>query len=341
MSGFESYDTAADGSPTARRRSAETEAPPRFDAVADAPAGNWVDAGAPNKLQPYLRLARFDRSIGSWLLLLPGWQSIALAGGAVDWDARRLATYGWLDVGWLFLAFFIGAFVMRGAGCVLNDIVDRDIDRRVARTRSRPLASGAVKLWQAALLLVGLSLVGLGLLLTFNGFSILIGVLALVPVAVYPFMKRVTFFPQFFLGLAFSWGALLGWATMAAGLDWAPILLYLSGIAWVMGYDTIYAHQDREDDALIGVKSTAIFFGEASRGAVAAFYGGAVLFAALAGLVAGLGPWFWLGLGCYAVHLCVQVLRLDIHNPGLCHALFKSNRDAGLLLFGGIILGGI
>ncbi|MCI4664537.1 MAG: 4-hydroxybenzoate octaprenyltransferase [Neomegalonema sp.] len=338
MSGFDGFETAADGSPVARPSRTEKEASGR---VADAPANNWVDSDAPNRLQPYLRLARFDRPIGAWLLLLPGWQGIALAGGAYSWDARNLETFGWLAVAWLVVAFLIGAFVMRGAGCVLNDIVDRKIDRQVERTRSRPLASGAVKPWQALIELTLLCAIGLAILSTMNDFAILVGVASLLPVMIYPFMKRITFFPQFFLGIAFSWGALLGWAAIAGKLGVAPALLYVGGIAWIMGYDTIYAHQDREDDSLIGVKSTALFFGEASRVAVAVFYGLAVILAGAAGIVAGLSGWFWLGLACYAAHLGLQALRLDIHNPGLCLALFKSNREAGLLLLGGIILGGL
>ena len=343
MSGFDGFETAADGSPVRRPTPSDHRAPgpEPSDRVADAAANNWVDKDAPDKLQPYLRLARFDRPIGAWLLLIPGWQGLALAGAAYEWDARKLETFGWLVVSWLFLAFLIGAFVMRGAGCVLNDIIDRDIDRQVERTRSRPLASGAVKVWQALLLLLGLSLIGLLILSSFNDFAVLVGVASVVPVLIYPFTKRFTFFPQFFLGIAFSWGALLGWAALAGELGWAPALHYISGIAWIMGYDTIYAHQDREDDSLIGVKSTAIFFGETSRVAVAAFYGVAVMLMIAAGIVAGLNAWFWLGLACYAAHLGLQAWRLDIHNPGLCLALFKSNREAGFLLLGGVILGGL
>jgi len=213
------------------------------DSVADA-TGNWVDTLAPVWLRPYLRLARLDRPIGSWLLLLPCWWSSALA--AVAAHARA--------PGLLHLAlFFIGAFAMRGAGCTWNDIVDRDLDGSVERTRSRPIPSGQVSVGQAAAFLALQSLVGLAVLLTFNDFTIALGIASLLIVAVYPFMKRITYWPQTVLGLAFSWGALMGWAGAFGRLDLAPLLLYAGSISWVIGYDTIYAHQDRDDDALIGI----------------------------------------------------------------------------------------
>lgn len=312
-------------------------------AVADAAADNWVDLYAPTAAKPYLRMMRADRPIGAWLLMTPGWQAIVLAGGAAEWSARsgELATFGWLATLWLFIAFAVGAVVMRGAGCVFNDIVDRDIDARVARTRSRPLPSGQVTLTQAAGLLAGLCILGLLILLTFNNFAIWLGLAAALPVVVYPFMKRVTWWPQAFLGVAFNWGALLGWAAMTGGVGWAAAALYLGGVAWTIGYDTIYAHQDREDDALIGVKSTARLFQDRSREAVAAFYVLAVTFAALAGVFAGLGFWFWIGLIAYAAHLFGQAYRLDIDDEALCLHLFRSNREAGLILFGALILGSL
>ena len=311
--------------------------------VADAPSGNWVDAYAPAPIRPYLRLMRADRPIGAWLLVLPGFQAITLAGGWAEWSARdgKLATFGWLAVAWLFLAFALGAILMRGAGCVLNDLVDRDIDAKVARTRSRPLVSGAVSVVEAVALLSALCIAGLMILLTFNGFAVAIGLLAALPVVVYPFMKRITWWPQAMLGIAFSWGALLGWAAMTGGLHAPAIALYLGGIAWTIGYDTIYAHQDREDDATIGVRSTALLFGQRSGTLLIICYGAAVFFAALAGLLAGLGPWFWLGLVAYALHLGGQIARLDIDDPDLCLHLFRSNRDAGLLLFAAFVLGNL
>ena len=229
--------------------------------VADA-TGNWVDTLAPAWLKPYLRLARLDRPIGSWLLLLPCWWSSALAAVAAHARAPNILHL---------ILFFIGAFAMRGAGCTWNDIVDRDLDGAVERTRSRPIPSGQVSVAQAALFLVLQALIGFSVLITFNGFTVALGIASLAIVVVYPFMKRITYWPQIVLGLAFSWGALMGWAGAFGRLDAAPLLLYAGSISWVIGYDTIYAHQDREDDALIGIKSTALLFGaqdQADAGAV-------------------------------------------------------------------------
>ncbi|MEM6668106.1 MAG: 4-hydroxybenzoate octaprenyltransferase [Pseudomonadota bacterium] len=303
--------------------------------VADAAKGNWVDAYAPASWRPALRMMRADRAIGTWLLLLPGWQSIALAGASIGWSNADL----WLTA-WLVVAFFVGAFVMRGAGCVLNDIVDRDIDDKVERTRSRPLPSGQITLRAAIFLLLGLCAVGLGILASFNIPAILLGLASALPVIIYPFMKRVTWWPQLFLGVAFNWGALLGWTAMTSEIGAPAVLLYLGGIAWTIGYDTIYAHQDREDDALIGVKSTARLFGENSARWISVFYAIAVVFAAAAGAVAGLGWLFWVGLAAYAAHLAGQVWRLDINDGALCMHLFRSNREAGLLLVAGIAMAG-
>jgi 4-hydroxybenzoate polyprenyltransferase len=296
--------------------------------VADA-TGNWVDTTAPAWSRPYLRLARLDRPIGSWLLLLPCWWSSALA--AVAAHARSPNA---LHI----VLFFIGAFAMRGAGCTWNDIVDRDLDSSVERTRSRPIPSGQVSVLQAATFLVLQALVGFAVLLTFNGFTIALGVASLVIVAVYPFMKRITYWPQIVLGLAFSWGALMGWAGAFGSLGVAPLLLYAGSISWVIGYDTIYAHQDREDDALIGIKSTALLFGARTKPMLALFYALAVVLIGAAGYVAGAGLVFWLGLAAFAVHLGWQIFRLDIGNPDNCLAVFKSDRDAGLILFAGLVL---
>ncbi len=316
-------------------------ATPEPEFVADAPSGNWVDERAPDQFKPYLRLARADRPIGSWLLLIPGWQGLALAGLAADWRADRLESFGWLTMIWLFAAFLIGGFVMRGAGCVLNDIVDRDIDAKVERTRSRPLASGAVSLTEAIGLLAILCLIGLAILTTFRWPAVFVGLAAAIPVIIYPFMKRITWWPQLFLGIAFNWGILLAWAQMQGTIALAPALLYLSAICWTIGYDTIYAHQDREDDALIGVKSTALLFGEDTKKALMIFYGLAVFLAGLAGFVAGGSLWFWVGLLFYAAHLGMQIKRLDIDDPDLCLILFRSNREAALLLFAALLFGGL
>ncbi len=230
--------------------------------VADA-TGNWVDTRAPMWSRPYLRLARFDRPIGSWLLLMPCWWSAALAAGVAG-DLSRLPL--------VIVLFFVGAFVMRGAGCTWNDITDRDLDARVERTRSRPIPAGQVSVIKAAAFLVAQALVGLAVLLQFNRFAIATGIASLVIVAIYPFMKRITWWPQIVLGLAFSWGALMGFAVMLGRIDAAALWLYAGSIAWVIGYDTIYAHQDAEDDALIGIKSTALLFGARTRPALVAFY---------------------------------------------------------------------
>jgi 4-hydroxybenzoate polyprenyltransferase len=319
--------------------------------VADS-TGNWVDGLAPAWARPYLRLARFDRPIGDWLLLLPCWWSAALAAIAagardpqpshvnlshVDLAHFNIAHFNIAHFNIAHLAlFFAGAFAMRGAGCTWNDIVDRDLDRGVERTRSRPIPSGQVSVAQAAAFLVAQALTGLVVLVQFNAFAIATGIASLAVVAVYPFMKRITSWPQAVLGLAFSWGALMGWAAAFGRLDAPPLVLYAGTIAWVIGYDTIYAHQDREDDAIMGVKSTALLFGDRTRPLLALFYALAVALIGLAGALAGANVLFWLGLAAFAAHLGRQIARLDIRDPALCLALFKSNRDAGLLLFAGM-----
>jgi 4-hydroxybenzoate polyprenyltransferase len=295
--------------------------------VADS-TGNWVDAGAPAWTRPYLRLARLDRPIGSWLLLIPCWWSVALAAIA----AREQVNV------WHGVLFFIGAFPSRGAGCTWNDIVDRDLDARVERTRSRPIPSGQVSVRAAAVFLVIQALVGLAVLLQINRFTVFVGFASLGVVAIYPFMKRITYWPQIVLGLAFSWGALMGWSAAFARLDLPAYLLYAGAICWVIGYDTIYAHQDRGDDALIGIKSTALLFGERTKPMLAVFYSLAAVLIALAGWSAGAGLVFVIGLAAFAAHLAWQIARLDVDDPLLCLSVFKSNRDAGLILFAGMAL---
>ena len=296
--------------------------------VADA-TGNWVDTIAPQWLRPYLRLTRLDRPIGWWLLLLPCWWSSALA---------AIANAGWgPNLGHLLL-LLIGAIVMRGAGCTWNDLVDRDIDARVERTRSRPIPSGQVSVAAAIVFLVLQALAGLIILLQFNGFAIAVGVASLGVVAIYPFMKRVTYWPQVFLGLAFSWGALMGWAAARGRLELPALLLYAGSIAWVMHYDTIYAHQDREDDALAGLKSTALLFGAHTKPALALFSAAAVVLIGLAGYFANAGIVFALGLAVFATHLAWQILLIEIGNPDSCLRMFRANRDAGLILFAALIL---
>jgi 4-hydroxybenzoate polyprenyltransferase len=296
--------------------------------VADA-TGNWVDTVAPQWSRPYLRLARFDRPIGSWLLLMPCWWSAALSAGVAH-HLDRLP----LDVA----LFFVGAFVMRGAGCTWNDITDRDLDARVERTRSRPIPAGQVSVRQALAFLVLQALIGLVVLLQFNRFAIATGIASLLIVAIYPFMKRITWWPQIVLGLAFSWGALMGFAATFGRLDLTAFVLYAGSICWVIAYDTIYAHQDTEDDALIGIKSTARLFAERTHQALVIFYGLAVALIGVSFKLAGCGFAAWIGLAAFAVHLAWQVSRLETGDPALCLKLFKSNRDAGLLLFAGLVV---
>lgn len=295
--------------------------------VADA-TGNWVDSLAPSYTRPYLRLARLDRPIGSWLLLMPCWWSVGLAGMHND----RLPSL------WHIVLFFIGAFAMRGAGCTWNDLVDRDLDGRVERTRSRPIPSGQVTVAQATMFMVAQVLVGFVVLIQFNRFTVAAGIASLLVVVIYPFMKRITYWPQIFLGLAFSWGALMGWPAAFGRLDWPAIVLYVGSILWVIGYDTIYAHQDRDDDLLIGIKSTALLFGERTPTMLATFYAGAIVLIAAAGFMAGGGIIFTIGIIGFAAHLAWQVSRLDIDDPAHCLTLFKSNRDAGLILFAAMLV---
>jgi 4-hydroxybenzoate polyprenyltransferase len=295
--------------------------------VSDA-TDNWVDTYAPLWSRPYLRLSRLDRPIGSWLLLMPCWWSAALAAGIAH-DLRRLPL--------ILVLFLIGAFVMRGAGCTWNDITDRDLDAQVERTRSRPIPAGQVSVAQAAAFLVLQALIGLLVLLQFNRFAVGCGIASLVIVAVYPFMKRITYWPQIVLGLAFSWGALMGFAVIFGRIDATALVLYAGSIAWVIGYDTIYAHQDAEDDALIGIKSTALLFGARTKPALLVFYGLAVALIGMALALAGAGWMAWIGLAAFAAHLVWQISRLQIGDPALCLRIFKSNRDAGLLLFAGLL----
>jgi 4-hydroxybenzoate polyprenyltransferase len=296
--------------------------------VADA-TGNWVDTRAPPWSRPYLRLSRLDRPIGSWLLLMPCWWSAALAAGVIH-DCSQLPV--------IIALFFIGAFAMRGAGCTWNDITDRDLDALVERTRSRPIPAGQVSVPQAAVFLVVQALIGLAVLLQFNRFAVMTGIASLIIVAVYPFMKRITWWPQIVLGLAFSWGALMGFAVTQERIDATALALYAGSIAWVIGYDTIYAHQDAEDDALIGIKSTALLFGARTRSALMAFYGLAVVLIGVALLLAGARWPAWIGLAAFAAHLVWQIARLEISDPALCLRIFRSNRDAGLLLFAGLLV---
>ena len=295
----------------------------------DAKPDNWVDRLAPEKLRPWLKLGRFDRPAGAWLLMLPGWQAVALAGAE---------EHHWPDLK-LIVLIAVGAFLMRGAGCAYNDIVDRDYDAKVARTARRPIPAGQISVRQAWAFVAGLSLVSLAILLTMSTAAKLLGVGSLALVAAYPFMKRITWWPQAWLGLTFNWGALLGYAAATGRVGWPALLLYASGLFWTLGYDTIYAVQDMEDDALVGVKSSARRLGERAPKAVLGFYGVCVVLALAAALAGGLGPLFLPFLALYGFQLFWQASRLKLGDSPLALKLFKSNRDAGLILFVGLIAG--
>lgn len=297
--------------------------------VSDAPKDNWVDRFAPRPAVGYLRLSRADRPIGTWLLYIPCLWGVALAAIADGWRPWDL---------WIALSCGIGALLMRGAGCTWNDITDRDFDGQVARTRSRPIPSGLVTVKQALVWMVAQALAAALILFSYNRLAILLGFASLVLVAIYPFAKRFTWWPQVFLGLAFNWGALLAYAAHAGRVDAAAGLLYVSGIAWTLFYDTIYAHQDREDDALIGIGSTALLFGRRTHAAL-------LVFGALSVGLMGAAIWLALGAGAvwplvlalcgvtlFALHLLWQLRRLDIDRPDICLWLFRANRDAGLVV---------
>jgi 4-hydroxybenzoate polyprenyltransferase len=291
----------------------------------DIPRGNWLDRRVPPRLRPYARLMRLDRPIGTWLLLFPCWWSLALA-----WR-------GWEDL-WLYALFGLGAVVMRGAGCTYNDICDKDFDAKVARTADRPLPSGEVSVRAAWLFLALLLVVGLAILLALPPFAIVVGATSLILVFTYPLMKRITFWPQLFLGFAFNWGALLGWAAIAGPLTAPPILLYLGGIFWTLGYDTIYAHQDKRDDPAAGVKSTALRLQLTSRPWIATWYVATIVLFAMSGAAAELAWPFYVGLMLGAAQLAWQIFDVDLDDPKDCLAKFRSNRMFGWLVLAGILV---
>ncbi|MEO1275427.1 MAG: 4-hydroxybenzoate octaprenyltransferase [Pseudomonadota bacterium] len=306
--------------------------------VADAVDGNWVDTRAPASWRPWLRLARLDRPAGTWLLLIPCWWGLALAIAA---DPASATLY---DL-WIAVGCGIGALLMRSAGCAWNDLTDRNYDGKVERTKLRPIPAGQITPEGAFLFACGLSILAFFVLLTFNLFTIVLACASLGLVAIYPFAKRFTWWPQVFLGLAFNWGALVGWSAHTGSLGWPPILLYCAGIAWTLFYDTIYAHQDIEDDALIGVKSTARLFGEASPRWLFGFLVTSVSFLGAAAILAlapggqGLGvAAALLGVWAFGWHLAMQLRRVDIDVPEVCMQVFRTNREAGCLPVAGFCL---
>ncbi len=301
--------------------------------VFDAPSDNFVYSLLPRWLWPYAQLARWDRPIGWQLLMWPCFWSAAMA-AAVTAEANAFRPGQFLAH---LLLFFIGAVAMRGAGCTYNDLVDHDIDNQVARTRSRPLPSGRVTRRQAKIFILLQALTGLAVLLSFNLFTVLLGFASLGFVAIYPFAKRFTDWPQFFLGLAFSWGGLVGWAAVFGSLSLPSVLVYLAAIVWTIGYDTIYAHQDKEDDALIGVRSTARLFGEKTKPWLILFYGAMLVLLFVACLVAGLGWAAFAGLLAAGAMLFYQIAVLDIDNGAQCLKLFKFNSRVGLVVFLGLV----
>ncbi|SUA99910.1 4-hydroxybenzoate octaprenyltransferase [Pannonibacter phragmitetus] len=297
--------------------------------VSDAVKRHWVDTKLPAWARPYARLARWERPIGWQLLLWPCLWSSALA---------AVAAGNAYPNPWHILLFLIGAVAMRGAGCTYNDLVDEKIDAQVERTRSRPIPAGQVTRAQAKLFMALQALVGGLVLIQFNLFTIVLGLASLLVVAIYPFMKRFTNWPQLFLGFAFSWGALMGWAALFGKLDTAPFLLYAGGILWTIGYDTIYAHQDKEDDALVGVRSTARLFGSWTKAALVVLYAGATVLFALAAALADAGPFAFAGIALGALHLFWQIVVLDIDDGDQCLKLFRSNDRYGWIVFAGLCL---
>ncbi|HSD91818.1 MAG TPA: 4-hydroxybenzoate octaprenyltransferase [Methyloceanibacter sp.] len=308
-----------------------TRPPPQGKAFAmrDAAPSNLVDRFAPAAIAPYLRLARADRPIGFFLLALPCFWSVALAGRSLGEPYPDL---------WLLFLFAVGAIVMRAAGCTYNDLIDRDIDAKVARTRSRPLPSGQVTPRAATIFMFALCLIGLVVLLSFNTTTIWLGFGVIPIVALYPFVKRFSHWPQAALGLAFNWGALLGWTAVLGHLDWPAIVLYAGAVLWTIGYDTIYAHQDRADDDLIGLKSTALKFGRATKPWLTLFYAAAWLAITMAGIMAHAGTAFLLGMAAAAAQLAWQVYTLEIDDPENCLKRFRSNREFGVIVFGAILI---
>jgi 4-hydroxybenzoate polyprenyltransferase len=298
----------------------------RVHTASDIPKDHWIDRLAPAAARPYLRLARVDRPIGTWLLLFPCWWGLGLA------------TPGWPDAWYAFL-FAAGSLVMRAAGCTINDIADRDFDRRVARTALRPIASGQITVQQALVFLALLLAIGFAILTQFNLFTVALGASSLALVTAYPFMKRITYWPQAFLGLTFNWGILLGWAAVEGALSAPTVVLYAAAVFWTLGYDTIYAHQDKEDDLQVGIKSTALKFGERTRPWLFAFYAATVLLLGVGGYLAALAWPYYVALAAVALQLAWQAGRVNIADPSDCLVKFRSNRLVGWIVLAGIVAG--
>ena len=312
------------------------DAPHTAPPVADSALPGWI-LRAPGWARPYMELARLDRPIGIWLLLWPCWWSIALAAGPPGGGAGGLVDH--LPDLLLLVLFGIGAVAMRGAGCTVNDLVDRKLDARVARTANRPLASGRVSVFGALVFLFLLCAIGLGVLLLLNPFTIWLGFAVVVPVVIYPFLKRYTDWPQIGLGLVFNWGALMGWSAVTGGLGFVPVYLYAAGIAWTIGYDTIYAHMDKADDVKVGVRSSALALGPATRPVLVLLYLGVLGLLALCGFLVGLSDWFYWMLIPVGLHFGWQVVTVRLDDPVSCLTRFRSNAWAGLLIFLAILAG--
>lgn len=291
---------------------------------------SWIEK-LPDTVQPYIYLMRLDRPIGIWLLLLPGWWSILLAGQSVS------ASFS--TVLYVLLAFLLGAIAMRGAGCVINDLWDKNIDMQVERTAKRPLAAGDLTSMQAIQLLLGLLFFGFVILITLSEMTIILGLLTIPMIISYPLFKRFTYWPQVALGLTFNFGALMGWSAISGDVSWAAFCLYVSCFFWTIGYDTVYAHQDKEDDAIVGVKSTALKLGDASKKWVSGFYGTAFVFLLLAFLLAQVSIIAYLGLMAVAAHMVWQMRVWELDDPASGLRVFKSNRDLGFIVLCAIILG--
>ncbi|WP_455474427.1 4-hydroxybenzoate octaprenyltransferase [Bartonella sp. B30(2025)] len=308
--------------------------------VMDASSRQWVYNFLPCSLWFYAQLARWDRPVGWQLLMWPCFWSTTMA--FLSYNTLQLSLLStlsnWL---WYLFLFFIGSVAMRGAGCTWNDLIDHKIDSQVERTRSRPLPTGHVSRFQAKVFILVQCLIGLGVLSQFNLFSFFLGISSLIAVAIYPFMKRLTYWPQFFLGVAFNWGALMGWAVVYGSLSWAPICLYMGSILWTIGYDTIYAHQDKEDDAAVGVRSTALLFGKGTKRVLVFLYSGFVVLVSLAFYLSQVPVLSFLGLFIASIHMFIQIKVIDIDDSSQCLKLFKSNSFVGFLIFAGLVCGGI